>query len=285
MKVFISWSGERSRELADFLNTWLRQVLQQIEPWMSGHGIEKGSLWDTTISAELKDSPCGILCLTSDNLTAPWIHFEAGALFKGDVNTRVYTLLLDIEHSSVQQPLAKFNHTGPTHSDILKMLTGLNSHCERPLPDDILKKVFDKNWSELEEILTTLRTPPKSAKPAMPAFSSEAALKEILEGFRNMERRIAASRQGPPERDLRRHAEQAYRQKIMADIDIAREEIDMLETKLEQIEENSVHPPETNIQRQRLNAQLVMRQHELKTFEMKLAENAKRIQESPASLI
>jgi len=41
MKVFISWSGQRSAAVADALRYWLPKVIQALEPWMSADDIEK----------------------------------------------------------------------------------------------------------------------------------------------------------------------------------------------------------------------------------------------------
>lgn len=82
MKVFISWSGARSKAVASKLREWLPDVIQNIEPWMSRHDIKAGERWDKELSGELNDSKFGIICLTSDNYDAPWILFEAGALSK-----------------------------------------------------------------------------------------------------------------------------------------------------------------------------------------------------------
>lgn len=79
MKVFLSWSGERSKVVAKSLSEWLEQVLQAVEPWISTD-IEKGKRWDGEISQKLEQSKVGIICLTKDNLESTWLHFEAGAI-------------------------------------------------------------------------------------------------------------------------------------------------------------------------------------------------------------
>lgn len=82
MKVFISWSGERSKKVALIFHEWLPQVIQSLEPFASSEDIEKGSRWNTDIAQELKESTFGLICVTKDNLSAPWLNFEAGALSK-----------------------------------------------------------------------------------------------------------------------------------------------------------------------------------------------------------
>ncbi|MAM66320.1 MAG: hypothetical protein CL702_08060 [Chloroflexi bacterium] len=61
MKVFISWSGDRSRAVADTLRVWLKDVIQAVDPWISGSNIEKGTRGGLEITKELEDSLVGIL--------------------------------------------------------------------------------------------------------------------------------------------------------------------------------------------------------------------------------
>ena len=44
MKVFISWSGRRSHEVADALAGWLKKVVQSADPWVSSE-MERGVKW------------------------------------------------------------------------------------------------------------------------------------------------------------------------------------------------------------------------------------------------
>ncbi|CAC9976768.1 hypothetical protein [Flavobacterium panici] len=53
MKVFISWSGERSKKVAELLDDWLQCVIQAVNPWMSSKDIDRGALWFTEINDQL----------------------------------------------------------------------------------------------------------------------------------------------------------------------------------------------------------------------------------------
>jgi hypothetical protein len=56
MRVFLSWSGERSRSVAIVLREWLSDVFQTVRPWMSTD-IEMGARWNSELSRELEASP------------------------------------------------------------------------------------------------------------------------------------------------------------------------------------------------------------------------------------
>ncbi len=75
MKVFLSWSGTRSHKVALVFRDWLPSVIQQIVPYVSSEDIDKGARWSTDIAKELSDSTFGIVCVTRDNLSAPWLTF------------------------------------------------------------------------------------------------------------------------------------------------------------------------------------------------------------------
>jgi hypothetical protein len=80
MKIFLSWSGHKSHEIALVFRDWFPSIIQSIDPYVSSEDIDKGARWSTDIAKELENSTFGILCVTKDNINAPWLTFEAGAL-------------------------------------------------------------------------------------------------------------------------------------------------------------------------------------------------------------
>ena len=79
MKVFISWSGKRSKMVAQAFVDFLQVTIQAAQPWISTD-IDKGKRWDPELAKSLSESKVGVICLTSDNLVEPWLLFEAGAI-------------------------------------------------------------------------------------------------------------------------------------------------------------------------------------------------------------
>ncbi len=51
MNVFISWSGPRSRAVAELLRDWIKCVLQATRPWISTRDLDRGSMWFNDIGA------------------------------------------------------------------------------------------------------------------------------------------------------------------------------------------------------------------------------------------
>lgn len=154
MKIFISWSGERSRLIAEALKGWLPDVISFFEPWVSSEDIEKGARWGADLNAQLEGTDIGIICLTPENLLAPWILFESGALAKSINRGRVCTYLFDVQKSDLQGPLIQFQATESTKPDTLKLLKSLNNYLEKKArSDEQVERIFEQWWPNLEKKL------------------------------------------------------------------------------------------------------------------------------------
>lgn len=190
MKIFISWSGERSKQVAELLNQWIQCVLQAVDPWLSSKDIDRGSLWFAEITNELSNTQNGIVCLTKSNINNPWILFEAGAIAKGLASSRVYTFLIDLVSTEVKDPLAQFNHTGPTRKDLYKLIRTINSGLEsQALKEPILSNVFDTYWPQFEESFKRIIENTKN-EDVIIERPKEEILNEILNSVRGIDRRL-----------------------------------------------------------------------------------------------
>lgn len=156
MDVFISWSGDFSRQVAVALKDWLPTVLQRVKPWVSDKDIHSGARWQAEVVARLDKCSFGILIVTSDNQQSPWLQFEAGALSKSVADSRVVPLLIDISKSDLLLPLNMFQAEYLDEDGVLALLTALNAGTDDPLPASTLVKLRD-TWlpdflSEVEQI-------------------------------------------------------------------------------------------------------------------------------------
>jgi hypothetical protein len=108
MHVFVSWSGERSRQIAEAIRGWLPKVLQSVRPWMSAEDIGAGARWLSEVSATLNASTVGLICVTPENQHNPWLLFEAGALSKTVDQTCVCPILFEMTPGQLNGPMTQF---------------------------------------------------------------------------------------------------------------------------------------------------------------------------------
>lgn len=194
MKVFLSWSGDKSKEVAELFNWWIKCVLQSSEPWISTHDIESGTQWNNEISGELASSSLGIICLTKENQKRPWILFEAGALAKGLSENKVCPFLIDLEPKDIEGPLSQFHHSLPKKEGVFKLIKTINSSLgKRELPLDVLNKVFNTYWNQFEKEFKDINRKFKAEKKEIQEKVEEDEkdiLKEILYSLNSMDRRM-----------------------------------------------------------------------------------------------
>lgn len=191
MKVFLSWSGNLSKEVALVLRSWLPSVLQAVEPYVSSEDIRKGNRWSSEIASELESTTYGIIVLTPENIEAPWINFETGALAKTVDNSLVSPFLFGIKNSDVKGPLTQFQATLYDKDDLKKLLFSINeAMLSRPLNESRLEVVFEKWWPDLEEQLEKLITeiPSYLEKKQLPGENNSSNNNDILEELLELSR-------------------------------------------------------------------------------------------------
>ena len=200
MKIFLSWSGEVSRQAAAALREWIPSVVQAVDPFMSEEDIESGAPWSPAIAKELEASQFGIVCLTPQNLNKPWLNFEAGAISKSlEAAAKVCPFLIGLRPADLtnRHPLSQFQACTDERDKVLKLIQSINTALlEAGLPPDRLQTVFDKWWPDLEAKLQPLAAQAReeSGKTTEPTGREDALLR-LMEEMRESIRQLAAREQ------------------------------------------------------------------------------------------
>lgn len=185
-KIFVSWSGERSRMIAEAITVWLPRVIQMVETWMSDVSIVKGERWSGEISQALSSHDMGIFCITPENYNAPWLAFEAGALSTTTDDVYVCPLLFGMSLDDMDGPLTQFQATIFDKDDFFDLLQAVNDLLgEEKLRETVLRDVYDRFWppleSEIETILATkLQGRNDEIRPIVKAISNVGITEPVL---------------------------------------------------------------------------------------------------------
>jgi hypothetical protein len=149
MDVFISWSGHRSKMLAEALAELLPRAIRDTKTWMSAVDIDPGNRWESELDRHLEDSDVGILCLTPENLGSRWLMFEAGALAKSGSDARVVSYCLGLAPAEVPHPLGRFQGVPADEPGTKKLVRKLNRILKQPIDPVRLERDFTRWWPKL----------------------------------------------------------------------------------------------------------------------------------------
>lgn len=168
MKVFISWSGDRSKVLAIALKEWIPLILQYTKTWVSEKDISAGERWAQAISGELESSNFGVLCITPENISSEWILFEAGALSKSMLDAKVIPLLFGLELSDLSGPLSQFQALKVDQQGIMDVIKAINAVSETKATSETIDQLVPALWPALENKINGIPGEPPTGKHMRP---------------------------------------------------------------------------------------------------------------------
>ncbi len=196
MRVFITWSGRNSRSVAEVIRRWLPGVLQAVKPYFSPDDVVKGSRWFPEVAKELDASAVGLLCVTRQNLNAPWLLFEAGALGKNLDKSKVCPLLFGVEPTDLTGPLSQFQGSRFQKNEFKQVVQMINTELgPSGLQSDVLDNVFEMWWPQLEQNVTENLSKADDEQEGE-ARSDRDILEEILQLNRSVARESRIAERG-----------------------------------------------------------------------------------------
>lgn len=181
LELFISWSGDKSKKIAEAIREWIPCVVQAVKPYYTPEDIDKGQRWGIEISKKLETSKLGIIILTPSNLNAPWLMFEAGALSKSFDSASVCPLLFGVSPAEVKGPLVQFQCSIFNESEMLKLLRSINNKLESDkLEEKTLNTTFELFWPKLERQIFEIISSSDSTESTQANRSDRDILEEVL---------------------------------------------------------------------------------------------------------
>ncbi|WP_083396050.1 toll/interleukin-1 receptor domain-containing protein [Frigoribacterium sp. MCBA15_019] len=187
MRVFISWSGNAERAVAEALKDSLEIVCNgHVQVFVSSLDIAKGDRGLTAIASSLSATDYGLVVVSRANQNAPWINFEAGALGRA-LEARVATVLVDLLPSDLTGPVQQFQATQLRHDEDLKRLlreiAGQANGAQNPHALEVLiKSVFDG--------LSSSWRPQSHEQPSEPQRDVGEMVAEIVSKVRSIDKRL-----------------------------------------------------------------------------------------------
>jgi hypothetical protein len=158
--------------------------------------LEKGVRWFEEIVRALEGAEAGILCITSENLCSPWLHFEAGALAKGlhaspavasgrspkTLQNRIFTFLHGISAASLDGPLAHYQSTTTTREDTWSLIKAL-AQVLTPAGDleKSLSQRFKTCWPAFENDLKAITVKVQELLPQFETWFRRKTFDEPLQ--------------------------------------------------------------------------------------------------------
>ena len=152
--VFISWSGETSKNIAECLKKNLPYIFR-VKPWMSSRDIPAGLPWHLELLNQLKITDVGIFVITSENIDSPWMQFEAGAMCKNFDHSRIIPYLVGLEPNQLRGPFAQIQAIVANKEGTERLVEEVRKHC---VPDELVDSVrerFKAFWPRISIQLET----------------------------------------------------------------------------------------------------------------------------------
>lgn len=232
MKIFLSWSGNESKELAGIFKEWLPNVLQYVEPYMSSNDIQFGDRWSENIKENLETAVFGLIFVTPSNIDSPWINFEAGALSK-TLNSRVIPILFNSDITILNNgPLKQFQSAKDTEKEsVLRLLKSINSsNKDAELEENRLLKTFEMWFPLLEEKLNCLKENGETKalkEKEITEPTQEEFLKAIFEKLQIQERKITEIYDKDRQKNISNNMSMKLYNNLIEDLTISLNEIDL----------------------------------------------------------
>ena len=159
-QIFISWSHTNSKAFANHLKNIMENEIfkgSDLSCFVSDTDIASGEDWWIKIKKELKRSKMGIVCITKENVNAPWLYYEAGAMIANGY--KVVPLTIGCDLNLIKETPLFGNQVRAFYDErqFIQMMIDINKEFKlittddgNPVSDKQLKLIVKDGYSKLK---------------------------------------------------------------------------------------------------------------------------------------
>lgn len=165
-QLFISWSGEKGKKVADLIYDWIDRIYENAKAnvFLSTR-IEPGRQGFSEIMSALEHCTKGFFIMTRERVNSPWIHFEAGAISKAKDTNWVIPIYVDINRETLGSgPLSEFqSNYSFCYNDLDELIFWIGNELEWRQCDsysDNRKKILEEFEKKVDELKSEISPDP-----------------------------------------------------------------------------------------------------------------------------
>ena len=178
-KVFISWSGLMSKNLANELHSFLSKVIPGIDFFVSSADIKNGQSWLEVIKDEIVECDAAILCIYKENLESPWLNFEAGGVYFGGRQQSLYPFVFEHTDEGSRGPVSHLQSSSFSRNTLWEAVDELSKLTATRISQEV-QLSFNENWPDLEKSIDkALSDPDREAEKMKKGLIAEFRTEEI----------------------------------------------------------------------------------------------------------
>ncbi len=126
----------------------------------------------------------GVLCITPDNCSNPWVLFEAGAI-GARVGNLVCPLVFGMEIDALRYPIRRYQAKPLDKGGVWEMLVAIHGSIDQKLLDaGRLERSFAAHWPAFEKAISMVTT--ETQAPPVSEPTPEDLLSELLQGVKSI---------------------------------------------------------------------------------------------------
>lgn len=173
VNIFLSWSEEAGRQIAEALREMLPVILPGSNPFISTTDIETGSQWRESLDKKLRETSYGMFILTPENTTkiSEWMAYEAGAITTKDKEIHACTLLFEVQPTSMPKYLLDFQFSSFKEAEWKKLLRQIFDELQHDTTEvstknhksDSFETMFRWFWNDFDDKVKSILKESKSA--------------------------------------------------------------------------------------------------------------------------